>query len=570
MKSIKVLFVFSACIGIITCRASPAAGYYVSPSGNDINSGASTETAWRTLDKVNAIDLNPGDSVLLEGGYDYSGNLLLTSEDAGTSEHPAVVGSYGRGRARIKAGDGSGVTVRNAGGVVVENLIVMGNDYKTNVGSGIKIVNTLPKNQKLEYIRVHNIEASGFGRSRESVPEGFQPPDGCGIFVGGFASDKSKSGYNNVRITNCVTYRNEYFGILTTGYWQDDPNTYANSNVYVGYCKMYDNPGDPNYFQNHSGSGVLMEDVDGGVIEYCEAYNNGYEGGCKVGGPIGIWAAVVNNVIIQRCESHHNRAGKGDGGGFDFDGGTTNSILQYNYSHDNDGAGYLICSYENAPHTFNNNVVAYNISANDGQMCRLGSVQLWTGSPKEDPIHNTQIYGNTIYAVYSPAIVFASGQGIYSTTVCNNLFIADANQILVAGRPDKSTAIFAGNAYWSVDGELRIAGYKNLEDWRTAAGQEMLNGKPVGLVVDPKLTDMGKSITIGDPAKLATLAAYRLQKNSPLIDAGLDLRALFGIDPGNRDFFGNSIPQGKGYDIGAHEIVSGNTLATREIERTKP
>jgi hypothetical protein len=217
MKNIRVLFVFSACIGIITCRESPAAGYYVSPSGNDINSGASTETAWRTLDKVNAIDLNPGDRVLLEGGHDYSGNLLLTSEDAGTSEHPVVVGSYGRGRARIKAGDGSGVTVLDAGGVVVENLIVMGDNYKTNVGSGIKIVNELPNNQKLEYIRVHNVEALGFGRSKEPVPEGFQPPDGCGIFVGGHASDKSKSGYKNVRITNCVSYQNEYFGILITG-----------------------------------------------------------------------------------------------------------------------------------------------------------------------------------------------------------------------------------------------------------------------------------------------------------------------------------------------------------------
>ena len=40
------------------------------------------------------------------------------------------------------------------------------------------------------------------------------------------------------------------------------------------------------------------------------------------------------------------------------------------------------------------------------------------------------------------------------------------------------------------------------------------------------------------------------------IDAGLDLRSLFGIDPGKRDFFGNPIPQGKGYDIGAHEIIS--------------
>jgi len=570
MKNIKVLFVFSACIATMTCQESPAATYYVSPSGNDTNSGASPQAAWRTVDKVNTVDLQPGDKVLFEGDYDYSGNLLLTAEDAGTPMQPVVVGSYGSGRATIKAGDGSGVTVLNAGGVVVENLIVTGEDYKTNAGSGIKIVNELPNNHKLEYIRVHNVEASGFGRSRESVPEGFQPPNGCGIFMGGYACDRSKSGFADVRITNCVTYHNEYFGILTSGYWQDDPNTYANSNVYVGYCRMHDNPGDPNYFQNHSGSGILMEDVDGGVIEYCEAYNNGYEGGCKVGGPIGIWAAVANNVIIQYCESHHNRAGKGDGGGFDFDGGTTTSILQYNYSHDNDGAGYLICSYENAPHTFNNNIVRYNISVNDGRKERHAAIHFWTGSPKEDPIHNTQIYGNTVYAVYSPAIVFASRQGIHNTKVCNNLFVTAHNQKLVAGNPDKSTATFAGNAYWSVDGTFDVAGYKSLEDWRKATGQEMLNGKTVGSVVDPRLTGMGKSITIGDPAKLPTLGAYELQEKSPLIDAGLDLRSLFGIEPGNRDFFGNSIPQGKGYDIGAHEIIIKNARILPKVERKKP
>jgi len=557
MKPIYLSYVLASWFVITMCQQTLAVTYYVSPSGDDGNPGTSTQRAWRTLDKVNALDLNPGDRVLLEAGHDYPGNLLLTPKDAGTPTQPVVIGSYGSGRAKIKAGNGSGVTVLNAAGVVVENLLVMGNDYKTNAGSGIKIVNELPNNQKLEYIRVHNVEASGFGRNRESVPEGVQTPNGCGIFMGGYASDKSKSGYNDVRITNCVTYQNEFYGILTTGYWQDDPNTYANSNVHVGYCKMYDNPGDPNYFENHSGSGVLMEDVDGGIIEYCEAYNNGYEGGCKVGGPIGIWAAVANNVIIQCCESHHNRAGKGDGGGFDFDGGTTNSILQYNYSHDNDGAGYLICSYDNAPHTFNNNIVRYNISVNDGRKERHAAIHFWTGSPKEDPIHNTQIYGNTIYAVYSPAIVFGRN-GIYNTKVCNNLFVTTNSQKLVAGNPDESTATFAGNAYWAVDGAFDLAGHKSLEAWRAATGQEMLNGKPVGLAIDPKLTDLGTNATVGDPTKLHTLTAYRLQKDSPLIDAGLDLRSSFGIDPGDRDFFGNSIPQGKGCDVGAHEIVLEN------------
>ncbi len=554
-----VLTLLSCCIVVISQRA-PAVTYYVSPSGDDSNSGTSTQRAWRTIGKINAVDLNPGDKVLIEGGHDYEGNLLLTGKDAGTHKQPIVIGSYGSGRARIKAGDGSGVTVRNAGGVVVKNLILTGEDYRTNVGSGIKIVNELPNNQKLQYIEVHNIEASSFGRKKDASPEGLQTPNGCGIFVGGNASDKSKSGYRNVRITHCVTYQNEYYGILTSGYWQDDPGTYANANVYVGYCTMYDNPGDPEYFRNHSGSGILMEDVDGGIIEYCEAYNNGYDCKCKIGGPVGIWAAVANKIIIQHCESHHNKTGgRADGGGFDFDGGTTNSVLQYNYSHDNEGPGYLICSYKNAPHSFNNNTVRYNASVNDCQNGHHAAITFWTGSPEEDPICNTWIYNNTIYSSMGPAISFWVKKGIHKTTVCNNIFITAGGHKLVSGNPDTSMATFTNNVYWSVDGKCDIAGYKSLEAWRETVGQEMLNGRPFGLVVDPQLMDIGTSVTIGDPTKLHALTAYRLRKGSPLINAGVDLRSQFDIDPGNRDFYGNPIPQGEGFDIGAHEITLENT-----------
>jgi hypothetical protein len=533
-----------------------AVTYCVSPFGDDSHSGTSAQTAWQTIKKVNTIDLNPGDKVLFEGGHDYPGNLLLTTEDAGTPTQPVVIGSYGSGRARVKAGNGSGVTVRNAGGVVVENLVVTGDDYRTNVGSGIKIVTELPNNQKVHFIRINNVEASGFGRKKNP---GYQTPNGCGIFVGGNASDESKSGYNDVRITRCVTYENEFYGILTTGCWQDNPDTYANRNVYVGYCRMYDNPGDPEYREIHSGSGILIEDVDGGLIEFCEAYNNGYACRASPGGSVGIWAAVANDVIIQHCESHHNRTARYDGGGFDFDGGTTNSTLQYNYSHDNDGAGFLICSYKNAPHTYNNNIVRYNISVNDSRKEIHGAINVVTEI--EDPIRNTQIYGNTIYSSISSAISFQARKGICNTKVFNNLFVTANNQKLVdvEGNPDNSMATFAGNAYWAVDGKFDLAGYKSLEEWRAATGQEVLNGKPVGLVVDPKLIDIGNNVTIGDPAKLHTFKAYKLQKDSPLIDAGIDLRSRFGIDPGEKDFYGNHIPQGKGFDIGAHEIVLENT-----------
>jgi hypothetical protein len=551
MKIKTLLFIFLPWFMIMGCQQNLTATYYISPSGNDSHSGTSTQNPWRTIDEVNATDLNPGDKVLLQGGHDYPGNLLLTAEDAGTPERPVVIGSYGSGRATIKAGDGSGVGVRNAGGVVVENLIVTGDDYRTNDGCGIGFGNVLPNNQKLHYIRVHNLEAAGFK---------------FGIWVGEWTEDGSKSGYKDVRIANCVTYQNKRGGIVIMGCYPDDPETYANSNVYVGYCKMYDNPGDPEYLVSHSGNGILMAEVDGGVIEYCEAYNNGYA--CRAdSGPVGIWTWRANNVIIQYCESHHNRTGgPTDGGGFDFDGGTTNSVMQYNYSHDNDGTGFMICSksYENAPLSYSNNTVRYNISVNDGQKNNYWGINLWTGSPKEAPIHNTQILGNTVYSSTSSAIAFCVKEGIYNTKVFNNLFVTANNQKLVQGNPDKSMAIFAGNAYWATDGEYDIAGYQSLEEWRKANGQEMLNGKPVGIVVDPKVKELGSNVTVGDPTKLHTLPAYRLQKNSPLIDAGLDLRSLFGIDTGDRDFFGNSIPQGKAYDIGAHEIISENTSSVEQ------
>ena len=68
---------------------------------------------------------------------------------------------------------------------------------------------------------------------------------------------------------------------------------------------------------------------------------------------------------------------------------------------------------------------------------------------------------------------------------------------------------------------------------------------------------------LDDPEELETLATYRLQMTSLLIDAGLDVAALdlpisLGLtNIGQRDFFGNRIPSPSGwdYDIGAHEFA---------------
>src|SRR2546423_10792170 len=46
--------------------------FYVSPGGDDANAGTSPAAAWKTVAKINSLDLEPGDRVLLQGGATFN------------------------------------------------------------------------------------------------------------------------------------------------------------------------------------------------------------------------------------------------------------------------------------------------------------------------------------------------------------------------------------------------------------------------------------------------------------------------------------------------------------------
>ena len=82
----------------------------------------------------------------------------------------------------------------------------------------------------------------------------------------------------------------------------------------------------------------------------------------------------------------------------------------------------------------------------------------------------------------------------------------------------------------------------------------------LGKYADPLLRKDGAGL-LTDPARLTALHEYRLMAESPAIDAGVDLRASFGIDPGPRDYFGGPVAAGPRPDIGAHEFVTAQPSA---------
>jgi len=77
--------------------------YYVSPSGSDSNPGTSPSSPWRTVKRVNAATLAPGDGVLFGGSATFSDETLMPTS-SGVQGKPIVYGSYGQGNAILPQG----------------------------------------------------------------------------------------------------------------------------------------------------------------------------------------------------------------------------------------------------------------------------------------------------------------------------------------------------------------------------------------------------------------------------------------------------------------------------------
>lgn len=521
-------------LGLLVTGPAFATDYFVRVDGDDQASGRSRKAAWRSIARVNDTQFKPGDRVLVQAGKSFAGNLRLTVEDAGTSNAPVVIGSAGRGRATILAGALTGISVVNAGGMVIENLVIQGNGRTNNTGYGVACDNTLPSGERLDHLRIQNVEVSGFGM--------------FGIWVSG-----ERGGFSHVRITDCAMHDNRRGGMEVAGRLPYDATNYAHADVQVSRCRAFDNTGDPARLDNHSGSGMVLYQVDGGVIEHCEAWNNGAECRSKGGGPVGIWTCASRRVVIQHCESFANRTSAADGGGFDLDGGCVDCVLQYNYSHDNDGPGLMVYSYPYASHADRGSVVRFNISENDSRKSRTyAGLWLRTDGPR---ITGVEVYNNTVViGPWADQAAMVHGNEV-EANVRNNIFVSTGAAIPLRVSQPHERLRFENNLYWREGAPVQIVWgdhtFSDLSEWRAGTGQEIVGGKPTGFAQPPALTSQASGVRAGERIGLRELRAFRPREESPARGGGLDLRRLFGLDAGGHDFAGNRLPGSGRVPLGA-------------------
>lgn len=479
--------------------------YYFSAYGNDTNDG-SKEHPLQSISKLNAIHLAPGDAVYFHGGDIFKGTVFFDSSKSGTATLPIMVGSYGKGMAVISSGNSTAITIYKSNNIQIANLKCIGSGRKNgNTKEGVIVMES--KN-----VIVDRIDISGFQKA--------------GLLI--YSS-------KDITIRQVYSHDNGAAGITVEG----NDNKKDNREIYIGYCRAENNPGDPTNLKNHSGNGIVVGHCTKVTIEYCEATNNGWDMPRIGNGPVGIWGYESDSLVIQHCLSYRNKTSPGaaDGGGFDLDGGVTNSIVQYCLSYENQGAGYCIFQYWGASPWYNN-VFRYNISVDDGMVSDgIAGVYVWNSSEDENQFHDCLFYNNTIFNSQRAALHYAEKSKRKQFAFYNNIFVGKDSIMIGYNGSD----IFLANDWWSIIKKFNIESVYDFSKWAHMNNKEIIDSEIVGFNTDPNFDNRGnKKPTSAEEIQL--FDQYRVPQNSPLLFKGLDLYKLGGIVTGNLDYNGQYAP----------------------------
>lgn len=514
-----IISVICLCCNVVEAGLRPASTtttiYINDKTGNDKYPGT-IKKPLKTISEVNKRFQKKPASLYFAGGQVFEGNLML--QDKKDSEKDTIViGSYGGGRASINGGDNEAVRI-----------------------------------EKCDYFRIENIDLKGSGRLNGNTTDGISLTRSTNFSIENVRTEGfQKSGVylydcRQAVVKNVFAFNNGFCGINIMGSERG-----LSGKILIQDCRAENNPGDPTILDNHSGNGIRVGVTDSVIIDHCTATNNGWDMPRLGNGPVGIWAWESDHVLIQYCISYRNKTSNGgkDGGGFDFDGGVTNSILQYCLSYENQGAGYGLFQYPGAS-DWSNNIIRYCVSIDDAHTTEgAGSFFIWNGSGESRQLTNCYIYNNVAYNSSAPVISFENASKHENFIFGNNIFIGTGQ--MIDGKNKGS--MFLGNVWWGSGEKIKFMDHNNLSEWAAATGQETLKGLIVGCQVDPGLK--GPFLTdITDPYMLNALTGYTLFPDTHIKNRGLDTKTFFVTDLPERDFYGNPVPLGPGREPGIHEI----------------
>jgi hypothetical protein len=493
--------------------------YFDAVNGSDAAAGTSPAAAWKTLAKFNATTFQPGDTVRLRAGSVWSG-VALQAKGSGTNGHPIVVDSFGSATPpAMPRIDGAGVT---------DAVFLSGVDYwEVN---HLEVTNTWavrPGNVRISGIRLNSTGATRHHLQVNScyvhdvngnLTKGNY--EGCGIYWDGGAFD-------SLIIQNCHLVNTDRDGIC------QNSSSRSTNGIIRG-----------NLLENIGGDCIKFWGTNHGLIEH-NVVNGGH---LRATDPAaGIWPFSSDSCTIQFNEVT-GMIGCNDGFAYDVDYGTKGTVMQYNYSHNNQGGFMLMCSPGGGvTDSCTRYIIRYNVSQNDGisrstypypgQGYREGATFTVGGQATWG-----QIYNNTIYIgshLDIPLIrLWQWNNGVPSNNLfANNIFYVDtACTASYSLETANLTNTFKHNCYYG-------AFISRADDSGSATLPIPVDSGAI--LVRPAFVSPG-----GAAAGLASCNAYMLKSADSRLATGMAM-----ANNGGRDFFGNSVPSSTPPYVGADQFA---------------
>jgi len=525
---------------VVSCCATTvdAATYYIdSVNGSDGAVGTSTATAWKTLTNVNATTFVAGDQILLHTDQSWSGQLHPLG--SGTSAAPIVISSYGGGAKPIIDGStlsgGGAVYLLNQGGWTINGLEVVSNSGVNNVGttaapavnrSGIFVDNEaggVLSGITIQNNYVHNVNGCFVCGGVDAHGNGgiVVLADGSNVFLASVLTVGNES-YNNVRILNnevsnvgreAVVFWDNSTGL---GFLITNPASLS-TNVTIRGNQVYSVDGDGISLSGATNS-LIEHNVVGGAGLVTVAGSTEPSSG-------GIWAMKTVGVTMQYNEVYGVLTQQVDGQAFDNDLFSYNTLIQYNYSHDNQG-GFLLM--EGQPGLAGTNLtVRYNLSVNDS----YGGVK-GVFTSEYGTIGTVSIYDNTVYIPAGSHSQPIFCDSCYPSAVNFNIWNFENNIIANFG---------SGN-------------YTNPAGWNVLFSNNLFYGNhPSGEPADAhKITSDPQFVSplATAPYGIGSVGGYQVGAGSPAIGAGAVISNNGGLD-----YFGNPVSATAAPTVGFYEAT---------------
>ncbi|MDO5735921.1 MAG: right-handed parallel beta-helix repeat-containing protein [Propionibacteriaceae bacterium] len=366
-----------------------------SAAGDDDNDGLTPNTAWASFKNLDRT-FHPGDQILLKRGSVFTGeDSELTFQGSGSADAPIVVSAYGEGARPQLNAEGkltTVVTLFNQEFIHVDSLEITNNDPKyssdfelngnDNRSVTLRGINVIARDYgvvrgiKLQDLYLHDINGNLAVKWNGGIFFDVQ----ASVVDGELRGVPTK--FHDVLIEGNTLERVDRSGIKLVGSgWANQSLTNSPGtplNWYPSTGVVVRN----NILRYMGGDAITVRDTDGALVEHNLARHSRYQ---NTGYNAGIWPFQTTNTVVQYNEVS-NTHGVQDGQGLDMDHVSSYSVMQYNYSHNNEGGFMLILN--GFPHTAP--TVRYNISQNDADK----SFEFARGTPAGTMIHNNTIYSD--------------------------------------------------------------------------------------------------------------------------------------------------------------------------------